>query len=248
MSIKVMTEVWDSSSAKGSARLVLLSLADHANDEGYCYPSIARLARKSVLSERNVQLVLGELEARGELVRLLGTGRGHVNQYWVLPPDTVSRLTGEGRTVKTFHPFAALEQRVKNQGERVQTDAQRVKDSPERVMPASPRTIKNQNQPSRPITPDEIEKNNSESNSASPAHQTRTLEGANQNSSADRTVLGTANGLEKSSAPRPFSLEARERQSNEVEPNRSTDRIGNQLEPAGNQRQGRFNDPYARYR
>lgn len=248
MSIKVMTEVWDSSSAKGSARLVLLSLADHANDEGYCYPSVARLARKSVLSERNVQLVLSELETRGELVRLLGTGRGHVNQYWVLPPDTVSRLSGEGKTVKNFHPFVALEQRVKNQGERVQTEAQRVKDSPERVMPASPRTTKNQNQPSRPITPDEIEKNNSESNSANSARQTQMLESADQNSSADRTVLGTADALEESCAPRPFSLEARDRQSNEVEPNRSTNRNGNQLEPAADQREGKFNDSYARYR
>ena len=248
MSIKVMTEVWDSSSAKGSARLVLLSLADHANDEGYCFPSIARLARKAVLSERNVQFVLSELEARGELVRLLGTGRGHVNQYWVLPPDTVVRLTSEGRTVKSFHPFAALEQRVKNHGERVQTDAQRVKDSPERVMPASPRTIKNQNQPARPITPDEIEKNNSASNSANPARQTRTLEDVDQPSSADRTVLGTADALEEFSAPRPLPFEARDRQKDQVEPRRSADRAGSQLEPAVDRQTSRPNDPYARYR
>ena len=75
-----MAEVWESSSAKGGARLVLLALADFANEEGYCYPSIERLALKSALTGRNVQLILRNLESRGELVVLLGAGRGNVNE------------------------------------------------------------------------------------------------------------------------------------------------------------------------
>jgi Helix-turn-helix domain len=108
-----MAEVWESSSAKGGARLVLLALADHANDEGYCHPSVARLARKSALTERNVQLILRNLEARGELVTLRSSGRGNVNAYWVLPPATITRLKLEGKNAKSFHPLQTLEEKVR---------------------------------------------------------------------------------------------------------------------------------------
>jgi Helix-turn-helix domain len=155
VSIKVMGEVWDSSSAKGGARLVLLALADHANDEGYCHPSLARLAKKSALTERNVQFILRDLEARGELVVFRGAGRGRVSVYWVLPPDTVERLTGEGKTTKNFHPFVALEEKVKATTERVKTDAQKVKSATEKVKPTSPRTTKNRQEPSRTTTPED---------------------------------------------------------------------------------------------
>ena len=42
-----MTEVWDHSEAEGTALLVMLALADHADDETRsCWPSIGRIARK----------------------------------------------------------------------------------------------------------------------------------------------------------------------------------------------------------
>jgi hypothetical protein len=154
VSIKVMGEVWDSSSAKGGARLVLLALADHANDEGYCHPSLARLAKKSALTERNVQFILRDLEARGELVVFRGAGRGHVSEYWVLPPNSVTRLKVEGKTPKNFHPFGTLEEKVKSATEKVKTDAQKVKSATEKVKPASPRTTKNRQEPSRTTTPE----------------------------------------------------------------------------------------------
>ena len=40
MSIRVMTQVWDTSEQKGSALLLLLALADHAADDGFCWPGI----------------------------------------------------------------------------------------------------------------------------------------------------------------------------------------------------------------
>jgi hypothetical protein len=191
VSIKVMGEVWESSSAKGGARLVLLALADHANDEGYCHPSVARLARKSALTERNVQLILRNLERRGELVTLCGAGRGHVNAYWVLPPATVTRLTLEGKNAKNFHPLQTLEEKVKSTTEKVKTDAQKVK-------PTSPRTVKNHQEPSRTTTRLEVQTRRqtslgSKSNTCKPSK-------VHPSSSADRTTLGTANGSSKGSA------------------------------------------------
>lgn len=81
MSIKVMTEVWESSSTKGGARLVLLALADYANDDGYCHPGVERLVLKSALTERNVQFILRELEARGELVTKGSSNRQRFPNY-----------------------------------------------------------------------------------------------------------------------------------------------------------------------
>ena len=143
MSIKVSSEVWASSSSKSSSRLVLLALADYTDDDGYCYPSIARLAVKCVLTERGVQLILRDLERTGELVTERGAGRGNVNAYWVLPPATLERLRLEGKTVRNFHPLRVLEERVKPTSETVKEDAEKMKPEAQRVKPSSPRTVIN---------------------------------------------------------------------------------------------------------
>jgi len=52
VSIRVMTKVWDYSGAECGALLVLLAMADFANDDGIAWPSIASLCQKSRLAER----------------------------------------------------------------------------------------------------------------------------------------------------------------------------------------------------
>ncbi|PHQ71452.1 MAG: hypothetical protein COB97_01995 [Paracoccus sp.] len=44
MSVRIMSAVFESRELGSTARLILLALADHADDEGRCYPSIARLS------------------------------------------------------------------------------------------------------------------------------------------------------------------------------------------------------------
>ena len=46
---------------KPTAKLVLMSLADAADDQGVCWPSVPTLARKCCISTRTVQRILGEL-------------------------------------------------------------------------------------------------------------------------------------------------------------------------------------------
>jgi hypothetical protein len=47
MSIKIMTEVWDSHGIENPTHLLLLlAIADHANDEGAAYPSVPNLMKK----------------------------------------------------------------------------------------------------------------------------------------------------------------------------------------------------------
>lgn len=193
-----MGEVWESSSTKGGARLVLLALADFANDDGYCHPSVERLAVKSALTERNIQLILRDLESRGELVTLRGAGRGHVNTYWVLPPGTVLRLRLEGKTAKTFHPFAALEEKAKSATEWVKTSAQKAKSTAEKVKPASPRTVKNPQEPSRTNT--RLEDQTRGKPPVKQDQNPRTPQSGSQPSSADRATPGTAHRSAKGSA------------------------------------------------
>jgi hypothetical protein len=75
MSVRVMTLVWEMD-LPDSEKLVLLALADCANDEGHCWPSMATLARKCSKSDRTVQLAVKMLCAKGHLTRREVPGKG----------------------------------------------------------------------------------------------------------------------------------------------------------------------------
>lgn len=89
MSIRVMTSVWQYSACKGSDLLLLLALADRADDDGYCYPKVATLAQKTRMSERSTQYNLKRLVEVGELEMRPGEGPYGTNLYRV-----ITRATG----------------------------------------------------------------------------------------------------------------------------------------------------------
>lgn len=62
-----MASVLHHSRAKGTAKLVLLGIANHQGDGG-AWPSVATLARYANVHERNVQRAIDQLVAKGELV------------------------------------------------------------------------------------------------------------------------------------------------------------------------------------
>jgi hypothetical protein len=84
MSIKVMTRVWEHSQHGGGTLLVLLALADYANDNGICWPDVATLATKARLTDRQVSNVLNDLIRDGDLAMVAGRGRGKHSTYAVL--------------------------------------------------------------------------------------------------------------------------------------------------------------------
>ena len=105
MSIRVMATVWqDAKEYREGPLLVLLALADWANDEGWCWPSVPAIAEKSRLTERQVYNVLAGLQCDGVIVRQGGGGRGKATRYRVI----VSAL-GRQKNPETISGFSEPE-------------------------------------------------------------------------------------------------------------------------------------------
>ena len=67
MSIREMSRVWADSKQKGSALLLLLAIADNANDDGICWPSTKTLSHKTRMTERNVLRLIDVLSDAKEI-------------------------------------------------------------------------------------------------------------------------------------------------------------------------------------
>ena len=86
MSIRIMSTVW-SLRLGDSEKIVLLALADCANDDGVCWPSMSSLAAKCSKSDRTVQAAIKTLTAAGHLSRVERPGKGVL--YTVHPTPEV---------------------------------------------------------------------------------------------------------------------------------------------------------------
>jgi hypothetical protein len=67
MSYKISALVWERSAQKSGNLLVLLAIAEHADDQGAAWPGVPLLARKTRLSRRHVRRCLHALVSSGEL-------------------------------------------------------------------------------------------------------------------------------------------------------------------------------------
>lgn len=117
MSIKVMNFIWDHYPEGGSELLLILALADHADDVGdRIYPSVQTMARKTRMSERTVQYLLRRIQERGWLVLVeAGGGRKRTARYRI----NMGR-TGNGANI------APIAKGCNPKQERVQTSAETV--------------------------------------------------------------------------------------------------------------------------
>lgn len=87
MSIRLMTAVWELD-LSATEKLVMLALADWANDDGHCWPSMKQLSGKTGMTDRGIRKVMGELVAAGHLERDERPGKGVV--YTVTPKKNTS--------------------------------------------------------------------------------------------------------------------------------------------------------------
>lgn len=97
MSVHVSSAVWKQTTAKGSQLLVLLALADIADDEGRCYPGIKSLAAKTRLSPRAVQYNIAALTASGELRIDAPRGSQYGTNLYVVTPGGHPETTGDAK-------------------------------------------------------------------------------------------------------------------------------------------------------
>ena len=99
----MMREVWDYSRTRGSARLMMLALADNANDETReTFPSLTYLARKCNCSYRQARFLITRCEELGELVVLERPGTSsiyRIREYNGLD-ERLERYPDQGKNVK----------------------------------------------------------------------------------------------------------------------------------------------------
>lgn len=105
MSIQHMARVWREGPEDSSERLLLLALADHADQQtGQCYPSIERLVTYTKLSRATIFRLLNQLSRPGSrflrLVAKGGQGARNTNTYEVFPgaPEESPTATLKGGT------------------------------------------------------------------------------------------------------------------------------------------------------
>jgi hypothetical protein len=86
MSVRVSTLVWGHSRAAGTTFLLMLALADQANDEGLAWPKRRTLARRlRIQEERTVSKLAAQAAALGELTIIphIVDGRQLSNRYQI---------------------------------------------------------------------------------------------------------------------------------------------------------------------
>jgi Helix-turn-helix domain len=102
MSVQAMSWVLDNSKSHLAARLVLLSIANHADAYGnQAWPSVAKIAQEAHVSIRQTQRAIVELCQLGELAVSVKAGPSQWNLYRVLmggdnlsPPVVTNRTQG----------------------------------------------------------------------------------------------------------------------------------------------------------
>ncbi len=108
MSIRCISDVWEYSNQKGNALLLMLALADYANDENESYPSKKTLARKIRSTEQTVDDLIKKLIHDGELIRIINAGvktkTGATNRYRIVINKEGGKKTTPLRDVEITPP------------------------------------------------------------------------------------------------------------------------------------------------
>lgn len=92
MSIRFINYVWEESPYEGRKLLLHLALADFANDEGVCFPSLKTLAKKARCTDTWCSLSIKQMVVEGWLEIVdQGGGRGRASTYRLIR-KTLSEL------------------------------------------------------------------------------------------------------------------------------------------------------------
>jgi hypothetical protein len=106
MSITLMGKIFKLENVlTSSEKFVLLSLADHGNDDGLSiYPSISLTSKRTSLDERSVRRIQNNLSTKGFLLKTPGGGGRLTNNYQVNVPFIDQILSGQAPLSLTICP------------------------------------------------------------------------------------------------------------------------------------------------
>jgi hypothetical protein len=152
MSVAATTWVWGDSKAQGADLLVLLALADYADEHGNCYASWAKLQSKTRLSRSTVIRSLRRLQESEQLEEIKKgfrrtAGDGVQATVWRIAGIGVSATPVSGRQVSERHPSG-----VSATPKRCLSDTPTIRTYKNNTLGDTPAT----SSPSHPLTEDEV--------------------------------------------------------------------------------------------
>ncbi|WAI82560.1 MULTISPECIES: helix-turn-helix domain-containing protein [Achromobacter] len=104
MSTIVMSACWPLQTKTPAQKAVLMSMADNANDEGVCWPSVAYIVMRTCAGERTVQDAIKWLIKYGAISVSRRTGRSTV--YTITPAKFAPPQDSHPREIRTPARFA----------------------------------------------------------------------------------------------------------------------------------------------
>lgn len=137
-----MSLVWERAPYTAGSLLVLLALADWANDEGWCWPSIPKIASKTRLERRSIQYIIRQLKKDSVIDIEEGRGRGHQHRYRVnvqnlrLLPSLMADET-EAENAQPIAPLVEIKGAI-HDTEKAQSVTQKAQSTTEKVQPIAP--------------------------------------------------------------------------------------------------------------
>lgn len=97
MSIYAMSRAWSLQNLTATEKLVLLKLADNANDDGLCWPSQSTIARHTGVTRESVNRICRRLEEKG-MIEIIQRKDGAVNlsNHYMLKITGASDVGSQG--------------------------------------------------------------------------------------------------------------------------------------------------------
>lgn len=97
-----MTYIWEErTDLKGAELLLAVAIADHADNDGRCFPGIKSLCLKMRLKERQVQDLIKRLEKKNVFNVERGNGRGHLTEFKMKKVQDSASITPTKKVQKT---------------------------------------------------------------------------------------------------------------------------------------------------
>lgn len=113
MSMRLMVEVFHTEVGDPMHKLVLLKLADNANDNGECYPSYHHIAKECEISKRTAMRAVDSLCEKGLLIKqpryLIGGKEQTSNFYVIVLPSLHGSVTVTPGVVSQSHHCSVTE-------------------------------------------------------------------------------------------------------------------------------------------